>query len=455
MNDGNAINSKKIKNVSVVDEKLPLGRNIVFAFQHLIAMVAGAAAVPIIVGKAAGLEGHDIAFLVSCTLFAGGVATLLQTLGIGNFLGARIPVIEATSFAAVATLTSIVRSYSTTDPTLGIRIVEGSVFAAGLFCFLMASVWGKLLRFFPKVVTGTVVTVIGLSLFPIGINWIVVDKKLGYPSVKEMGVAFVILIITLILFKVLKGIWSSCAILLGLIIGTVLATMVGMANYDGVRTASWVRVVSPFKFGLPVFDIGAIIAVLLIMLVIMTEATGNFLAVSGMVGKDLDDKALTKGLRSSGLSTMISSVFNSYPVTPFGQNIGLVSLTGIKSRYVTATTGIILVILAFLPKVASLVTAIPGPVLGGVSFAMFGMVAIGGIRTLGTVNYEGNKNNIIVAVSIGLSLIPTVNGKFFSALPVDAANFLHSGITIGCISAILLNIFFNELGKPKNKEEKK
>lgn len=447
MSDGS---TKKItKEVMPVDEKLPLGRTMVFAFQHLIAMVAGAAAVPIIVGKAANMDGADIAFLVSCTLLVGGIATLLQTLGIGKFSGAKIPVIEATSFAAVATLTAIAKSYAQTDPYMGIRVIAGSVFAAGLFCFLMAGMWGKLLKFFPKVVTGTVVTVIGLSLFPIGINWIVVDKKLGYPSIKEMSMALLVLVITLVLFKVLKGIWSSCAILLGLVIGTLAAIPLGMTNFSGVSSASLFRIATPFKFGLPVFDIGAIVSLILIMLVIMTEATGNFIAVHNMVEKELTNKYLTRGLRSSGISTMISSVLNSYPVTPFGQNVGLLSLTGVKSRYVTAMTGAILVVLAFLPKVSAVVTAIPGPVLGGVGFAMFGMVAIGGIRTLGTVDYNGNKNHIIVAVSIGLSLIPTVNVKFFNALPLVAANFLHSGITIGCISAILLNLFFNELGKKK------
>lgn len=460
-------NNKKVKELQ--NEKLSFSQNLIFALQHLLIMVAGAITVPLIIGSAGGLDHSQMAYLVSCALLAGGIATSIESFGLTKFLGVRLPIVSATSFAAVATLTAIISEYKYTDPVLGLQVIASGVIGAGIFCFLFAGVWSKMLRFFPKVVTGTVITVIGLALFPIGIKWITGGVKLadgakivdiikpeyseyahnvvlmGIPDTKTLIIAGLVLLVTLVLFKLLKGIWSSLAILFGLGFGVILACMMGVTDFSQVSNASLVGYVVPFHFGFPVFEIGAIISITVIMLVLMTEATGNFMAVSNIIGKDISDKELARGLRSSGFSTIISGCIYSYPVTPFGQNVGLVGLSGIKSRFVTATTGIMLIILAFFPKMAVMITAIPQSVLGGVSFAMFGVVAVGGIRTLGKVDYEGNKNNIIVAVSIGLSLIPTVAPLFFHSLSKGAQNFLHSGITIGCISAIVLNIFFNEL----------
>lgn len=472
------MSSKEMQNdnrtIKAEDEKLSFSQNLIFALQHLLIMVAGAVTVPLIIGSAGGLEHADIAYLVSCALLAGGIATSIESFGLTKFLGVRLPIVSATSFAAVATLTAIIGEYKFSDPIMGLRVIAGGVIGAGIFCFLFAGVWSKMLRFFPKVVTGTVITVIGIALFPIGIKWITGNVKLGagvtkadiikpefaeytqnvvlmgIPSTNTLIIAGSVLLVTLILFKLLRGIWSSLAILFGLAFGVLLAYFMGATDFSKVDSAAAVGYVTPFYFGMPIFDIGAIASITVIMLVLMTEATGNFMAVSNIIGKDISNKELARGLRSSGLSTIISGCIYSYPVTPFGQNVGLVGLTGIKSRFVTGTTGIILIALAFFPKMAAIVTAIPSPVLGGVSFAMFGVVAVGGIRTLAQVNYDGNKNNIIVAVSIGLSLIPTVAPLFFHTMSKGAQNFLHSGITIGCISAIVLNIFFNELKFNKN-----
>lgn len=463
----------KHKSVNLASKKLPIGQNFIFAIQHLLIMVAGAVAVPLIIGGAIGLDATQKAYLVSCALLAGGIATCIESFGVGKFLGIKLPIISATSFAAVATLTAIASDFKDTDPIMGLRVVAGGVIGAGIFCFLFAGVWSKLLKFFPKVVTGTVITVIGLALFPIGIKWITGDVKLpvgvdittiikpeylayvdnlvltGIPSTKALLISGIVLLVTLVLFKILKGIYSSMAILFGLGFGVVMAYFMGESDFSQVKDALLVGVVTPFHFGMPVFEFGAVLSVIIITLVLMTEATGNFMAVSQVVGVEMRNKDLARGLRSCGFSSIISGCIYSYPVTPFGQNVGLVSLSGIKSRFVTATTGVILIILAFFPKISVIITAIPSSVLGGVSFAMFGVVAVSGIRTLGQVNYENNKNNIIVAVSIGLSLIPTVAPLFFKQFPSGAQNFLHSGITIGCISAVLLNIFFNEIKIPK------
>ncbi len=448
---------EKTKSVHPVDERLPLGKNMAYALQHVFVMVAGAVAVPLMVGGAAGVDANTLRFLVSCTLFAAGLATLLQTLGIKNFLGAKIPVIEATSFAPVSAMTAVAAlALKNGDGQAGLREVAGSVLCAGLFCFLASGIWGKMLVFFPKVVTGTVVTIIGLSLFPVGIKWIApMVKGVQEPAPsKNIILGFSTLLIIILLSKFLKGLLGNLAVLFGIVLGTILAAIMGMADFSAVSQASFFEVVQPMKFGLPIFNPSSILSFILVMLVIMTEATGNMIAVHNIAGKEIHEKTLSRGLRSSGLSTMISAVFNSYPVTPFAQNVGMVSMTGVFSRFVTATAGGILLLLAFFPQFAAVFTSIPKPVLGGAGFVMFGMVAVSGIRTLGNVEFNGNKNALIVAISIGLSLIPTAVPNFFENMPHWAASILHSGITIGCISAILLNILFNMILVPKKKEAK-
>lgn len=430
-----------------IEERLSQGKNLVFAIQHVLVMIAGAMVVPMIIGGAAGIKGNEIQYIVSCALLAAGIATFIQSFGINDFAGARIPVIEATSFASVSTMCAIAAGKG----TLGMQEIAGSVIVAGLFCFGMASVWGKLLRFFPKVVTGTVVTVIGFSLFPVGIGWI--TKQKSTPKVSDIWLALATLIIILLCNKFLEGILRNLSIVFGLIGGTIIAIFTGQANFLNVSKASWVGIITPFHFGAPIFNVASSLSFILVMLVIMTEATGNMIAVHNMAGRKVEPSALSRGLRSNGLSTIISACFNSYPVTPFAQNVGMLSLTGVYSRFVTMTSGIILVILAFFPKFAAIFASIPGAVLGGASFAMFGIVAVSGIRTLGTVNYVGNQNAIIVAVSLGLSMIPNIYPAFFAGLPVAADRLLSSGITIGCASIILLNIFFNIFLVPKDQRE--
>ena len=451
--------SKKLRGIKMnkdkaleVDQMLPMGKLIAFALQHVFAMCAGAVAVPLIIGNAAGLTQEEIIFLVNCDLMLAGIATLIQSVGFTKFVGARIPMIEGTSFATVSAMAAIagavVKSGVPNAPHVAMQTIFGSVLVAGVFTFIMAPFWSKLLRFFPKVVTGTVVTVIGISLLPVAIKW-TVNYNFASPEPRHIYMAMTTLGLILLFNKTLKGLWGNISILLGLVVGTVIATMNGMADFSKVSEASLINVATPFKFGMPIFDITAIISILLVTLVIMTEATGNIIAIHEFSGRKLDDKNLARGLRTDGLATMLASIFNTFPHTAFAQNVGLVTLTGVKSRFVTAGAGVILLILGFLPKAAATVVAIPAPVLGGAGFIMFGIVAASGIRHLGHVNYNGNKNMIIVCVSIGAAMVPVVAPNFYHNFPHWVGVLFHSGITTGSVVAIFLNIFFNEIGKKK------
>ncbi|MEL1133746.1 nucleobase:cation symporter-2 family protein [Desulfitobacterium sp. THU1] len=429
-----------------VDEVLPFGQLFLYGLQHVLAMYAGAVAVPLIIAGAAGLTKEQTAFLINADLFTCGIATLIQTIGFWKF-GIRIPVIQGVTFAAVTPMVMIAQSQGMTG-------IFGAVIIAGLFTLLIAPFFSKLIRFFPPVVTGSVITIIGISLLQVGVNWAAGGVgNPNYGSLTFLGVAGIVLLTILLVNKYCTGFLANISVLIGLVVGMIVAVPLGLVNFSGVGNAAWIGIDTPFYFGLPTFELGAIIAMILVMLVVMVESTGDFLAIGEIVGKDISEDDLTRGLRADGLSTMLGGIFNAFPYTAFAQNVGLVGLTGIKSRFVVATSGLILVVLGLFPKVATVVASVPSAVLGGAGIAMFGIVAANGIKTLSKVDFSNNHNLFIVAISIGIGLIPLVSPNFFSLFPAWTQTILHSGITLGSITAIVLNAFFNGPTSGAKKEE--
>ncbi len=421
------------------DEQLPLGRLLTLGIQHVLVMYAGAVAVPLIVGGALALPKDQIAFLISADLFSCGIATLIQTLGLWIF-GIRLPVIMGCTFAAVGPMVAI-----GTNPQLGILDIFGSTIAAGAVGIVLAPAIGKLLRFFPPVVVGTVISVIGLSLMEVGINWAaggVGNPDYGNPL--YLGLSLFVLALILLINKFCRGFLANISVLVGIVAGFVVAAATGHVSFDGVRHAAWVGVVTPFHFGLPHFDPLAIATMVTVMFVTFIESTGMFLAVGDMVGRPVDRATLVRGLRVDGLGTLVGGIFNSFPHTSFSQNVGLIGVTGVKSRFVCATGGLILVTLGLFPKMAQVVASVPPFVLGGAGIVMFGMVAASGIKSLSRVDFSTNPHNLfIVAVSLGLGLVPVVSPKFFAQLPHALSPLLHSGILLASASAVLLNVVFN------------
>ncbi|WP_414451110.1 nucleobase:cation symporter-2 family protein [Burkholderia sp. 22PA0099] len=430
------------------DEILPAGKLVTLGLQHVLVMYAGAVAVPLIIGSALKLPKDQVAFLISADLFACGIATLIQTLGVWIF-GIRLPVIMGCTFASVGPLVAI-----GTNPSLGILDVFGSTIAAGVIGIVIAPVIGKLLRFFPPVVVGTVIAVIGLSLMGVGINWAaggVGNPEYGNPLF--LGLSLLVLVLILLINKFGRGFVSNIAVLLGIVAGFGIALALGRVDLDGVTAAPWVGFVMPFHFGMPHFDTLSIATMVIVMFVTFIESTGMFLAVGDMVDRPVDQQALVRGLRVDGLGTLIGGIFNSFPHTSFSQNVGLVGVTGVKSRFVCVTGGVILVLLGLFPKMAQIVASVPAFVLGGAGIVMFGMVAANGVKTLSRVDFVGNHNNLfIVAVSIGLGLVPVVSPHFFAKLPSALAPILHSGILLASVSAVILNVMFNGVRSEKQAE---
>jgi xanthine permease len=439
-----------------VDEVLPVPRLLALGLQHVLVMYAGAVAVPLIIGRALKLSPEEVAYLISADLFACGLATLVQCIGFPG-VGIRLPVMMGVTFASVGPMLSMAAS-----PDVGLLGIYGSVIAAGIFGIIAAPFISRLLPLFPPVVTGTIILVIGISLMRVGINWAggglptltkVVDgvpgafPNPGYGQLQGLGISLFVLLFILGLIRWGTGFLANVSVLLGIIAGAILATVLGVMHFEKVVAAPWGDIVLPFRFGMPQFYLVPIATMCIVMIVVMIESLGMFLALGEMTGKTIDRDALSRGLRADGVGTLLGGIFNTFPYTSFSQNVGLVSVTGVRSRWVTITGGAIMLLLGLMPKLAALVEAVPVVVLGGAGLVMFGMVAATGARILTAVDFKNNRFNLfVVAISVGFGLIPLAAPGFFRNLPHDLQPLLESGILLCAVVAVILNAFFNGIG---------
>ena len=474
-----------------VDEKLPAGRLAALGLQHVLVMYAGAVAVPLIIGRALKLSPTEVAMLISADLFCCGLVTLIQSLGLGGWFGIRLPVMMGVTFAAVGPMVAMANAQGGPE---GARAIFGAIIGAGIVSMLIAPIVSRLLRFFPPVVTGTIIAVIGISLMRVGVGWALggppslaqspdvpklvamvgkakagaaaaaaaaappgasapaiklpgpipmVDNP-GYGALDNLAIAAAVLVVVLLLVKYGRGFIANIAVLLGLVFGCVVAVAVGKMGFDKVAKAAWFDIVTPLAFGMPTFDPLMVLTMSLVMVVVMIESTGMFLALSDLTGKPLTQRDLAAGLRTDGLGTLLGGLFNTFPYTSFSQNVGLVGVTGVKSRWVCVAGGAIMIVLGLIPKLAALVESVPLFVLGGAGLVMFGMVAATGIRILASVDFKGNRHNLyIVAIAIGFGLVPLVAPRWFQQMAHGLHPLLDSGILLTSIAAVLLNLFFN------------
>lgn len=430
---------------SFLNMKEDIGKSKVLSLglQHVLAMYAGAILVPLIVGRALKLTPEQLAYLVTIDLLTCGIATLLQAWR-NKFFGIGLPVVLGTSFVAVTPMISIGNTY-------GISAIYGSIIAAGFIIILFSKFYGKLLKLFPPVVTGTVVIIIGLSLVPTGI------RNMGggvnspdFGSAKNLILSFGVLMTILLINRFFKGFIRSISVLIGIFAGTVAATFMGKMDYTAVMNASWFHLPVPLYFGAPTFELIPILTMILVGTVILVESTGAFLALGKITGRIITEDDIVQGFRAEGLSFILGGLFNAFPYSTFAQNVGLVQLSGIKKTNVVVAAGGILVFLGLIPKIAALATLIPSAVLGGATVVMFGMVVSSGIRMLSEVDFTNNDNLLIIACSISLGLGATVVPDLFKSLPEVAKVLVGDGIITGSLTAILSNLFLSRKMKRAN-----
>lgn len=424
------------------DENRGTGANLAYGLQHVLTMYGGIIAVPLIIGQAAGLSSADVGLLIAASLFAGGLATLLQTLGI-PFFGCRLPLVQGVSFAGVSTMVAIIGG----DGAGGLPVVFGAVIVASVIGLLITPLFSSITKYFPPLVTGIVITTIGLTLMPVTARWAMGGNSQSpdFGSMANIGLAAITLVLVLLLSKLGSASISRLSILLAIVIGTLVATAVGMTDFSRVLEGPLVALPEVLHFGMPEFRLAAILSMLIVIIVTMVETSADILAVGEIIDTKVDAKRLGNGLRADMISSALAPLFGSFTQSAFAQNVGLVAVTGIKSRYVVATGGLILVTLGLLPVMGRLVAAVPTAVLGGAGLVLFGTVAASGIRTLAQVDYRNNMNLIIVATSIGFGMIPIAAPNFYQHFPTWFETIFHSGISSAAIMAILLNLLFNHL----------
>jgi xanthine permease len=413
-------------------------------FQHVLAMYAGAVIVPLIVAGQLDMSQQQLTYLIGIDLLMCGVATLLQ-LWNNRFFGIGLPVVLGCAFQAVAPMIAIGGRY-------GISAIYGAIIASGLFVVIFSGLFGRLIRFFPPVVTGSVVTTIGVTLIPVALT----DLGGGSSGAEDFGspenlmLGFGVLIIIILINRFTQGFMRAISILLGLVIGTIAAGFMGKVSLQPVMDASWLHPIKPFYFGTPKFEPSAIVTMIIVAIVSIAESTGVFMALGKILDKDITSKDLAKGYRAEGLAIMLGGVFNAFPYTTYSQNVGLIQMSRVKTKDVIFTAGIILVLLGFVPKIAALTTIVPTSVLGGAMIAMFGMVVSSGIRMLGSsVDLNNHENLLIIACSVGMGLGVTVVPNLFDALPENLKILTENGIVTGTFTAMVMNILFNVLRRKK------
>jgi uric acid transporter len=432
--------------VHPVDEMLSLPKLATYGFQHVVAFYAGAVLVPIIIAGAIDLPADQLVKLITADLFTCGIASIIQAVGFWK-VGVRLPLLQGVTFAGVSPIIAIGLANGGGAPSL--LYVYGAVIVAGVFTFLIAPIFIKLLRFFPPVVTGTLITIIGLCLVPVGALDAVTNPATHEPdptNIRWFLYALGTIAVIVGIQRLFRGFLATIAVLLGLVIGCAVAYALGDMTFDRVGQASAFGFTPPFLFGLPKFDFVACLTMIIVLLITAVESTGSTIATGEIVGKRVKASDIGNVLRADGVATAIGGIFNSFPYTAFSENVGLVRLTGVKSRWVVAAAGVIMIILGFLPKVAAIVASIPNPVLGGAALTLFATVAVVGIQTLGKVDFTDHRNLIIVTTSLALALWVTSYPDIAKAMPTGLNLIFGSGISIGAVAAILLNIVFFHTG---------
>ena len=429
--------------VSDPDYELPMVPRVALGMQHVLAMFASNVTPSIIIAGAAGFAfgSADMVFLIQMAMLFAGIATLFQTVGFGP-VGARLPVMQGTSFAFVPIMIGVVKSS-------GMAALMGSIIVAGVFHAALGTVIGRIRHWFPPLVSGMVITTIGLYLIPVGIRYAAggaADFQVNNPNwgdFSHWSLALVVIIVALGCKFFTRGLTSSAAILLGLIAGYLVGIATGAVNFGAVGKAAWFAIPMPLQYGIE-FNMAAIIGMCLISVVSAIETVGDISAIAkGGAGREASDKELAGGTYADGLGSAVAGIFGGLPNTSFSQNVGIVSMTGVMSRGVVTIGAIFLIICGFVPKIGAVVSSMPIEVLGGGVILMFGTVVSAGVSMLSTVNWT-RRNMMILATSmsvgIGLQAVP----KSMQHLPDTLGMLMTSGLLPVAVLAVVMNLVLPE-----------
>ena len=409
----------------------------ILGLQHLLAMYSGSILVPIIIATSLGYSTEQLTYLISTDIFMCGVATFLQ-LQLNKHFGIGLPIVLGVAFQSVAPLIMIGQSH-------GSGAMFGALIASGIYVVLVSGVFAKIADLFPSIVTGSVITTIGLTLIPVAIGNM--GNNVPEPTGQSLLLAAITVVIILLINIFTKGFIKSISILIGLVVGTAIAASMGLVDFSPVAAAPIVHIPTPLYFGTPTFEISSIMMMCIIATVSMVESTGVYLALSDITKDPIDSTRLRNGYRAEGLAVLLGGIFNTFPYTGFSQNVGLVKLSGIKKRLPIYYAAGFLILLGLLPKFGALAQIIPSPVLGGAMLVMFGFVSIQGMQILARVDFANNEHNFLIAavsISAGVGLN---NSNLFVSMPTAFQMFFSNGIVVASLLAIVLNAVLNHKKK--------
>ena len=417
-----------------LEEKPPLLESLLLGIQHVSVMIVPSTAVAFIVGGAVGAGTGDIAYLVQMVLLFSGLATIVQTYGMGP-VGAKLPIVMGTSFTFVGAASAIGGQY-------GLGVVFTSLALTG---FLVEGLIGwqfdRIRPYFPPLVTGLIVVIIGLYLIPVGMDYSAGGVGAAtYGSMLNIGLAFLVLAISVLFNLFLKGVWRLLAVFIGIVTGYVIAAALGLVDFSPISEAAWFAIPNPGKFGFGVEPV-AIVTFGFLFLVSAMETVGDMAGITAAEGRNPTSEEYTGGIFTDGFMSSIGAVFGSFPVTSFSQNVGIVNFTGVMSRWVVLAGGVVLAVLGFIPKIGATVAATPQPVFGGAVLVMVGMVAASGMRLI-FLNVEMNRRNmVIIATALSLGLGVAIRPDALQGLPNAAQTFFSEAVIMTALSGLILNTF--------------
>ncbi len=426
---------EKYELICGVNDKVSPLKGLIWGLQHLLAGFAGTIAVPMIVANALNLPVEIKSFYINCTLFAAGVATVIQTIGIWK-IGAKIPCLMGTDFTFVSPSIIIGKKFG----------LPGIFFATifGSFVEIIASFFLKFLKkIFPPLVTGTVVFLIGITLIPVAVNWLAGAGMPDYGNPNYIILGLTVLLVILIINQFTDKILSSASVLIGIVVGYIISYFMGILNFQPVKEASLINIPVPLKFGLTPIPLHYLLLFFIGYIVTTIETIGDIYAIGAVCNYKIDSDTLKRGILADGVGSLIGGIFNTGPNTSYSQNVGLIPVSRVGSRYVVAIAGGLFILLGLFPKLGALIAIMPSPVLGGAGIVMFGMVAAGGLKILQKVEFN-QRNMIIFAVSVALAISVTIKPEILKFLPEKIKIIFESGIVTGTIFSVLLNIILPE-----------
>ncbi|KZE34972.1 nucleobase:cation symporter-2 family protein [Crenobacter luteus] len=415
-----------------VEDRPPAALSWLLAAQHLLAALGGIIAVPLVVGGVLKLPTDQTVALVNAALLVSGVVTIVQCRGAGP-IGIKLPCVMGTSFTFVAAAIAVGFEH-------GVAGIMGSALAGSMVMIIGSFFMPQIRALFPPVVTGTVVTMIGLSLIPVAVDWFAGGQvgSPGYAAPANLGVAFGVLALVIGLVQWGRGIFSAAAIVIGMIAGYLVCLALGKVDFAPVVAAQTFAVPQPLHFGLA-FPVSGIVGMAIAYLVTIVESTGNFLALGAATRTPMSGERMARGILCDGVGSALAALMSTTPFSSFAQNIGVVSLTGVASCHVVALTGALLVLAGLFPVFGALIVTIPLPVLGGAGLMMFATIVAAGVQMLGRVEHN-KRNGVIIAVAIGCGMAVTVRPELLARLPAFVREVFASGITAGSLVALALNL---------------